>query len=428
MRTTIMSTAKTLLGDTFIYTGANILNAGIPFLLLPVLTRVLSPADYGIVAMFGIVVSIMGAFTGLSVHGAVGVRYFQLDRERMPLYVGACLAILAVSSAAVLCVVAAGRPWLELITHVPGDWMLVAVLVSSAQFVINIRLSLWQVQHKAIRYGAFQISQSLLNAGLSLLLVLGLGMAWKGRALGQAVAVTAFMLVALFLLLRQAEASRPTTMDDARDALKFGVPLIPHVIGGLMIATTDRFMITNLLDVAQAGIYVVALQLGMVLGLLTDSFNRAYAPYLMGALVKEDPARDRKIVRGTYVYFIAVTLAALALGVTAPELMSIVVGERFRSAAGAVLYVAMGYAFEGMYYMVTIYVFFTSKTGYLAVVTFASGVFNIIATYILIKVNGVLGAAQAFMLSQAMIFFCTWWLAQRFRPMPWRTALFPENT
>ena len=423
-----MNSARTLLRNASVYTGANILNAGIPFLLLPVLTRVLSPTDYGTIAMFGIVVSIMGAFTGLSVHGAVGVRYFQLDRQRMPPYVGTCLAILTVSSSVVFCVVAVGRPWLELITRVPGDWLLVAVLVSCAQFVVNIRLSLWQAQQKAFHYGAFQISQSLLNAGLSLFLILRLGMAWEGRSLGQAAAVTVFMLIALFLLLRRAEASWPSNTSDARDALKFGVPLIPHVIGGLLIATTDRFMITNMLDVAQAGIYMVALQLGMVLGLLTDSFNIAYAPYLMEALVKEDRARDRRIVRWTYAYFVVVTVLALLLGVTAPHLLGVLVGERFRAAAGAVLYVAMGYAFGGMYYMVANYVFLMSKTGYLAVVTFASGVFNIIATYFLIKLNGVLGAAQAFMLSQAMIFLCTWWLAHYFRPMPWREALFPENT
>jgi O-antigen/teichoic acid export membrane protein len=419
-----MNSAKTLLGNASVYTGANVLNAGIPFLLLPVLTRVLSPTDYGTIAMFGIVVTIMGAFTGLSVHGAVGVRYFQLDQERMPSYVGACLVILIMSSAAVFCAVAIGRPPLEMITHVPGDWLMVAVLVSSAQVVINIRLSLWQVQHKAIRYGAFQISQSLLNAGLSLFLILRLGMAWEGRVLGQAAAVIAFMFIALFLLFRRAETSWPTNTSDARDALKFGVPLIPHVIGGLLIVTTDRFMITNMLDVGQAGIYMVALQLGMVLGLLTDSFNRAYAPYLMGALVTEDPARDRQIVRGTYFYFIVVTVLGLLLGLTAPKLLGILVGEKFRAAAGAVLYVAMGYAFGGMYYMVANYIFFMSKTGSLALVTFASGVFNIFATYFLVKLNGVIGAAQAFMLSQAMIFFSTWWLAQRVRPMPWRTALF----
>src|SRR4030042_4155093 len=157
-----MDSVKTLLGNASIYTGANILNAAIPFLLMPVLTRVLSPADYGTVAMFGIVVTIMGAFTGLSVHGAVGVRYFQLDRQRMPSYVGACLAILAVSSTVMAIVVVVCLRWLEIVAHVPGNWLLVAVVTSGAQFVINIRLSLWQGEHKGILFGAFPVSQRLL--------------------------------------------------------------------------------------------------------------------------------------------------------------------------------------------------------------------------------------------------------------------------
>jgi Na+-driven multidrug efflux pump len=77
--------------------------------------------------------------------------------------------------------------------------------------------------------------------------------------------------------------------------------------------------------------------------------------------------------------------------------------------------------------MVANYIFFANKTGFLAIVTFSSGVFNIIATYFLIKLNGVIGAAQAFMLSQAIIFLCTWWLAQYFRPMPWQKALFADK-
>lgn len=54
--------SRKLFGNAAIYLGANILNAGIPFLLLPILTHVLTPADYGIVAMFSVVVSILGAF------------------------------------------------------------------------------------------------------------------------------------------------------------------------------------------------------------------------------------------------------------------------------------------------------------------------------------------------------------------------------
>lgn len=414
---------KTLLGNASVYTGANILNSAIPFLLMPVLTRVLSPTDYGRVTMFGIVVTILAAFTGLSVHGAVGVRYFQIERSRMPGYVGACLAILAVSTPLVLVVVVIFRPWLEAVTQVPGNWLVVAALAASGQFVVNIRLYLWQVQHKAMRYGAFQVSQSVLNGGLSLLMVVALGMGWQGRALGQAIAACVFMCLAWLLLLRGGAVTRPRTTEDARDALSFGVPLIPHVVGGLVIATTDRFMISNMLGISWAGVYMVALQLGMVLSLLTAAFNRSFAPHLMEMLAEKDVVRDREIVRGTYIYFVVVTLAALVLGLIAPLVLKLLVGEQFRGAAGAVLFVALGYAFEGMYYMVTNYVFFERKTGYLAMATLSAGLFNIAATYFLVKLNGIFGAAQAFMLSQAMLFLCTWWLAQRFRPMPWMRVL-----
>lgn len=423
-----MGRLQTLLGNASIYTGANILNAAIPFLLMPVLTRVLSPADYGTVAMFSIFLAIMGAFTGLNVQGAVGVRFFQLDRSRMPAYVGACLSVLAVSTPIMLTVVYLCRPWLEAVTHVPGNWLLIAVLTSASQFIISIRLSLWQVRHKAAQYGVFQICQSLLNAGLSLLLILGLGMAWQGRALAQALAAVAFMVIALIVLRLQSEISRPTSTDDVRDALRFGVPLVPHVIGGLLIVTTDRLMITNMLDVSQAGIYMVALQLGMGLSLLTDAFNRSYAPHLMEALVTTNVDRDRKIVRGTYIYFVAVTAAALALAIAAPSLLSFLVGEQFRAAASPVFYVALGFAFGGMYLMVANYLFFASKTGYLALAALVAGGFNVGATYFLIKLNGLDGAAQAFMLSQAILFFSTWWLAQRFRPMPWGAPLFRRTS
>ena len=41
-----------LVKNIFIYTSSNILKSTLPFLLLPVLTRYLSPADYGIIATF----------------------------------------------------------------------------------------------------------------------------------------------------------------------------------------------------------------------------------------------------------------------------------------------------------------------------------------------------------------------------------------
>ena len=419
-----MNNQKKLFGGAAIYLFANILNAGIPFLLLPILTRVLTPADYGTVAMFGIVLSVLGAFTGLSVHGAISVRYFQLEKTELSEYVGTCVGILVVSSSVLFLLTAVFGSWLAGVSGVPTEWLLVAVVLSGFQFLGNIRLSLWQVSGDAKKYGAFQITQSLLNGTVSLIMILIVGMAWEGRVLGQAAAILIFGSIALWWLFRDGMLKYSRNWrTHSRDALQFGIPLIPHVIGSLLIVAADRLIIVKLLDVAHAGIYMVALQVGQALGLLTESFNRAYAPWLMNNLTQSTDTLRIKIVRGTYIYFILIFIAAAALGIVAPIFLDYFVGESFRDAGEIVIYVALGFAFNGCYLMVANYVFFESKTKILAAVTFSAGLLNIPLMMLMIRYNGIAGAGQAFMLTYSFIFFGTWWLSQKAHPMPWLKAL-----
>jgi O-antigen/teichoic acid export membrane protein len=413
-----------LFGNSAIYLSANLINAGIPFLLLPILTRVLTPADYGTVAIFGTVLSVFGVFTGLSVHGAIGVRYFELEKKEFAQYVVSCIGILVVSSSVLFLLISVFGSWVAEVSGVPTDWLLVAVALSGFQFLGNIRLSIWQVAGEAKRYGAFQICQSLLNAVISLILILVIGMAWEGRVLGQTIAIMLFGVISLGVLFRDDLLRFPIEWRiQSWDALKFGVPLIPHAIGGLLIVAADRFIIVRLLDVTQAGIYMVALQVGQALGLVTESFNKAYAPWLMKNLSKPTGALHIMIVRGTYIYFALVLVTAAFFGLLAPTFFGFLVGESFRAAGEMVIYIAFGFAFGGCYFMVTNYIFFESKTKFLALITFFSGITNIPLMYILVEYNGIDGGAQAFMLTNALNFIGTWWLAQKLHPMPWLKAL-----
>lgn len=81
-----------------IYLFSSFLNGIIPFLILPVLTRFLSPSDYGIVAMFSVLITFLAPFTGLSVHGAVYRKYFDLDEKEIAVYIGNVCFVLLTSS------------------------------------------------------------------------------------------------------------------------------------------------------------------------------------------------------------------------------------------------------------------------------------------------------------------------------------------
>lgn len=420
-----MNGVRGLVGAAAIYSAANAISAAFPFLMMPVLTRTLSTSDYGIYSMFGTTVTVLAVLTGLGAYGAINVRYFDRDGIDLPAYIGTCLAILATSAVTVLALVAIGGPWLSEITKVPSGWLLIAVAVAAAQSVIQNRLVLWQAGKQPLKYGALQVGQSALNAAVALALVLGFGWNWQGAASGQAVATLSFLLVAIASLASTGWIKCSIRRDYAADALRFCLPLLPHAVGGMIIVVVDRFMVSNLLDVGKVGIYTVALQLSATLGILTSSFNRAYSTWLFENLKRNQADANRRVVRYTYLYFFAVTLSAVVLGAMSPILLRFLAGEEFRGAAELVPHIAMGFAFGGMYYMVVNQVFFVRRTGSLAMVTCLVGGISIVVTYVLIEANGLRGAGQGFMISQALLFLGTWWLSHQVCPMPWMRALLP---
>lgn len=421
-----MSTHRALFGSAVIYTVTAGLSAGVPLLLLPILTRLLSPEEYGKVAIFSVVVQVLGALTGLGVHGAVGMRYFDRDRLDFPRYVASCLTVLLVSTALVLVMVLAALPWLEEFTKLPGQWLVLAVVLSGSNFVIQCQLSIWQSDKKALKFGLLRILQSGIDLALSLFLVVIVGLAWQGRI--GAIAAAGFLTaaVAFVTLVRGNWLRFPIERGYVENALRFGVPLIPHAIGGMLIALVDRFMISNILDVASTGIYMVALQIGLVLNLINDALNRAYSPVLIEALRIGDPDRDVKIVRATYAFFLALLIFAIALGLLAPAILGVLVGARFQAAAPVVIFITLGQAVSGMYYMVVTYVFYAGRTASLALITLTSGLLNVAISYWLLKTKGLEGAGQAFLVAQTVLFLGAWWLSNRSRPMPWLQALRPR--
>lgn len=408
-----------LVKSSGIYTLANLINSAIPFLMLPVLTRYLTPFDYGIVAMFQVLLGIMGSFTGLSVHGAVARQYYDRDSIDFPNYVGNCFYILGGSTALIALVVWIFARPISNLSDFPAAWLWSVVLVCVGQFVVVVFLTICQVQVKPFAYGRFQVSLTLVNVTLSLYFVVSLGMGWEGRIRGQILAYAIFATLAITILIKQGWVRWTFRKDYIRNALNFGVPLIPHAFGMWAITMTDRILITRMVGVSDTGIYVVGAQIGMIIGILQDSFNRAWVPWFYDKLKCEDLVRNKKIVKFTYLYDVVILILALLLAWVAPWFLKFYVGESFVDAGQYVLWIAVGYAFNGMYKMVSGYIFFERKTHLLSFVTLTTAIINFMVSFFLIKTNGAIGAAQGTMIAYLVSFLLTWFLAIKVHKMPW---------
>src|SRR3989337_58708 len=73
--------------NTFLYTVTLFLNKGMAFLLLPILTRYLTPYDYGILATIQVIIGFLSIFVNMSINSAVLMGYFQLSTSEHQIYI-----------------------------------------------------------------------------------------------------------------------------------------------------------------------------------------------------------------------------------------------------------------------------------------------------------------------------------------------------
>ena len=164
---------------------------------------------------------------------------------------------------------------------------------------------------------------------------------------------------------------------------------------------------------------MVAVQLTSAMGLVFDAINNAYVPWLFERLKRDNADEKHEIVGLTYWYFlIALSMAGVAF-LVGPVAIRVIAGDRYAAAGEVIGWLALGQAFVGMYLMVTNYIFFSMKTGRLALITFSSGLLNVALLFLMISRWGIVGAAMASALAMAVRFLWTWYEAQQRHPMPW---------
>lgn len=415
---------SSLFKNSGIYTITNIINASIPFFLLPILTRYLTPEEYGIVSMFSLLIALVTPFIGLNVHGAIARRYYDSEPIDIPVYITNCFLILVSSTISIgVLFLVFSKPIGNLFSF-PSNMLWLVVTVAFSQFVINIFLTILQVQKKALLYGTFNILKTVVNIALSIIFVITFKLGWEGRLYAWTIAFVLFSIISIFLLIKSKWIKIAFNKKFIFNALMFGIPLIPHAFSGSIISMTDRFFITNMVGLAATGIYTVGYQVGSIINILTSSFNKAYVPWLYERLARNEHTTKVKIVKFTYLYFFLITFLSIGMGFAAPYLMQIFIGKAFNESSFYVIWIAMGYGFNGMYLMVVNYIFYAEKTKFLAMVTFSTAIINIMLSYLFVHTFGAIGAAQATTITFFIKFIWVWSLSAKVQNMPWKDAIY----
>lgn len=397
---------------------ANIINAAIPFLLLPFLTAHLSPADYGLLALFQVLTTAVTPLIGLNFDATLSRYYFEYDEVRLKTLLSNGIVITMLSAIILAVIFFIFDVPISKISEFPKGWLWSVVAFSFLQKLMEIPLALWRVQHHPLKYATLRILRTIFDIGLSVSIILIWDLDWAGRMIGQLAAVFIFGSFALFYLLKLVNWKFSFDKKEISAIFKFGLPLIPHELGAFIITFSDRLFITQMVGIESTGIYSVGYQIGLVIGLLQNSFNQAWVPWFYGKLERGDATDKLNIVKITYGYNLALLVLVLVLFLIKPFIFYFL-GKNFIDAGQFILWIGLGFAFNGMYKMVVNYLFFIKKTYFIGALTIFTALLNIALNYLLIKEYGSLGAAYATTIALFIQFFITWIICIRVYDMPW---------
>jgi O-antigen/teichoic acid export membrane protein len=398
---------------------ANVITAAIPFFLLPFLTNHLTPYDYGIVAMFQALVQFITPLAGFNHTAAISRQYFEQEKINIRNYVGNSLYILLFTTIFILLILLAFRTPVAELTQMPANWLWVVVIYCFSQNLALTMLGLWRLEFKATKYGVFRISRTALEIGLSVLLILAFGMSWQGRIMGMVIAMLVFAFIALFFLYKNKWLDLKFNKVYIKDNLVYSTPLILHVLSSVIILFSDRLFITNMVGMAEQGLYSVGYTVGMIVYLIQNSFNQAWVPWFFGELKADKPKRKLQIVKFTYLYFIAMLMLVAFVTFFAPWFFETLLNKNYASAVQFVFWIALGFGFNGMYKMVVNYLLYTRHTMVVSLASLVTAALNIVLNYFFIKKFGTIGAAQASAISYFTQFVFIWYFAARKFKMPW---------
>ncbi len=405
------------------YGAANVFNAAIPFLLLPLLTTYLAPADYGVLALLQLYAALALPFIGLNIQGLISVDFFRLGKPGIALVNGSAFWLSALIAAILtLAMLPFSGPLADLFSA-PAKWLLLIPLFCLAQVVPSQVTAVYQAEQQVRRYCYFKLALTVINVALSIWLVVRLDKGWEGRIGAVFLANALFTSIGWWLLIREGAFRNSIRLAQIRNALRFGVPLIPHVVCGVLLAMSDRIILTHFAGLDQTGKYTVAYQLASVLSLLFASVNQALAPNIFSSLTGGETGVEQRLVARSYKIMLLMLATYAAFAIAAPFAVSLFLNERYHSPAGLLALLGLGFLFQGWYFVVTNYIFFSKKTHFLSLLTGCAAVVSVGLNLFLVPRLGILGCALAMALSWLVLCLGAWSIANKLHPMPWLAGI-----
>lgn len=367
--------------------------------LLPVYTRMLTPADYGVLTILDIVGELLRLAIGTGLTSAASRFHFDTndEAERSKVWWVALFALLGFTTLVALPVLLASASLskLSLGAGVPEGSRLYALMLSALWFALPE--SLFQNHLRAIKQSRLLVGLGLarlaVNAALNILLLYQFRLGVTAVLLGNLVTTLVWAVIHLVLFARV----RGVPVLDWKllpSMFRFGGPLVGVALMSLAMHQIDRYILVGFVSLSDIGIYSLAYQIGQgVNSLVLSPFSQVWGVVVFEVAALRDFKRLFAEIFSTFVRGLSLVLLAAALG--SRLAVAILAPPSYAPAADLIPVIALAYFFFSLDDHFRVPALLQKRTGALLPVYAIAAVTNVGLNLLLVPRWGIEGAAWA---------------------------------
>ncbi len=385
---------SSIVNHTAIYMLGDILRRGVSLIMLPIYTRFLTPADYGVIELLSMLLDVASIIFSARARDAVFRFYCTVDSEgqKKNIISSALVLSLLLNSIGAVIVISLSGP-LSIVIFSDISYKHYISLFAITLFVgplIEIPMIYIRAQQKPWLFLIFSITKLVLQLSLNIYLIVFLEMRVEGVIYSAVI-----QGIVIGILLTGYTISRTgirVIKAVCKSLFSFSLPLKLAALGSFYMTFGDRYILNIYTDLTQVGIYALGYKFGFVLLLLTwDPFEKMWDSEKYNIHKK---SHAKHIYQTIFIYISAILiLVGLCISIFSRDLLRLMAAPSFLEAYKIVPIIIIAYIFQAWTKYCSIGILLEEKTMQIAYGEMLGVAVITLAYFTLIPTYGIYGAA-----------------------------------
>ena len=337
---------KNLLKGTMVYSLSNIVTKMGSLIFLPIITRLLTKEEFGIVGTLGPIATLFAVVLGLGLYNAQMKKYIDLkdNEEELGSYMFSTAMIVIIFN--ILMYMFLFTPLakklfsyvLDLSKVNYNPLVIITVMIASINALNTLATTLFRMKKMYTKVAIGSLITVFTTYILTIIFIKNLKMGVFGNQFANLIAI--LLLLIYYFKDYFGKFTLKIKTEYIKYSIKNGLPLIFIELTDQIVNFSDRILIAKFSSFSQAGDYSLAYTGGQILSVVTSSFINSWTPEFYEAM-KKDKTNPR-ITKSLEDFVALIAFVCVGAQLFAPEIIRIVFPASYENSINPISIILAG--------------------------------------------------------------------------------------